>query len=98
MRTTSRRCGAVLIAAALSLLATPAALASAHGQLLHLSANANQSTNWFGYVQGTLEQGGKQFNAISGDWTVPTVTQHAPGQEEFSSDWIGIGGGCVDAA
>src|SRR3954454_13860307 len=99
MRTTSRLFGAGLLAAtaALFLLAAPAALASAHGQLLHLSANANQSTNWFGYVQGTLEQGGKQFNSIGGDWTVPSVTQHSPGQEEFSSDWIGIGGGCVDA-
>jgi len=98
MRTTSRLSGAAVLAAtAAFLLSAPAALASAHGQLLHLSANANSSTNWFGYVQGTLEQGGKQFNSIGGDWTVPTVTQHAPGQEEFSSDWIGIGGGCVDA-
>jgi hypothetical protein len=77
---------------------TPAALgASAHGQLLHLAANANQSTSWFGYVQGSLEQGGKLFTSISGDWTVPAATQHVPGQAEFSSDWIGIGGGCVDA-
>jgi len=83
--------------AAAFLLAAPAALASAHGQLLHLSANASSSTNWFGYVQGSLEQGGKQFNSITGDWTVPAATQHTPGQAEFSSDWIGIGGGCVDA-
>ncbi|MGA9857380.1 MAG: G1 family glutamic endopeptidase [Solirubrobacteraceae bacterium] len=74
---------------------------SAHGQLLHrgpqLTLNANSSSNWFGYNQGTLEQGGKLFNAISGDWTVPTATQHTVGQAESSSDWIGIGGGCVDA-
>src|SRR5258708_21876121 len=34
----------------------------------------------------------------SGDWTVPTVTQHRAGKAESSSDWIGIGGGCVDAS
>jgi hypothetical protein len=28
---------------------------------------------------------------------VPTVSQHTHGQAEDSSDWIGIGGGCVDA-
>jgi hypothetical protein len=74
---------------------------TAHGQLLHLAPglklHANQSSNWFGYSQGTLEQGSKLFNSISGDWTVPAATQHTSGQAEASSDWIGIGGGCVDA-
>ena len=28
---------------------------SAHGRLLHAVANTNQSSNWFGYVQGTLD-------------------------------------------
>jgi len=74
----------------------------AHGQLLalrpHASLNANQSTNWFGYVQGTLEQGGKLFNSISGQWTVPAASQHTSGEAEASSDWIGIGGGCIDAS
>jgi peptidase A4-like protein len=74
----------------------------AHGQLLHLAPkllqfNTNKSNNWFGYDQGSLEQGGKLFNSISGQWTVPTATQHTAGQAEASSDWIGIGGGCVDA-
>jgi hypothetical protein len=59
--------------------------------------NANSSSNWFGYNQGTLEQGSKLFNSITGDWTVPTATQHTAGQAESSSDWIGIGGGCIDA-
>jgi hypothetical protein len=72
-----------------------------HGQLPHLvrglHLNANESNNWFGYNQGSLEQGGKLFNSISGEWTVPTATQHTAGQAEASSDWIGIGGGCVDA-
>ena len=89
-------------AALLAITASAAAAApSAHGQLLrlnpHLRSNTNSSTNWFGYNQGSLEQGGKLFNSISGSWTVPTATQHSAGQSEASSDWIGIGGGCVDA-
>jgi hypothetical protein len=90
-----------LAAVALSAGSASAAGLTAHGQLLHLAhgakLNANQSSNWFGYSQGTLEQGSKLFNSISGDWTVPAATQHTSGQAEASSDWIGIGGGCVDA-
>lgn len=73
---------------------------SAHGQLLHLSPlrlQTSSSNNWSGYDQGTIEQGTKLFNSVSGYWTVPTATQHTSGQAEASSDWIGIGGGCVDA-
>ena len=62
-----------------------------------VAVDANQSTNWSGYNQGTLEQGNKLFNQVSGDWTVPAATQHTTGQDEFSSTWVGIGGGCVDA-
>jgi hypothetical protein len=69
---------------------------SAHGQTL-VSLNANQSTNWFGYNQGALEKGNVLFHGITGDWNVPTATQHTKGADEFSSTWIGIGGGCVDA-
>jgi hypothetical protein len=93
----------VVLSVAAATCAVAAASASAaptlksHGQLLHLRANTNTSSNWFGYNQGTLEQGGKLFNSITGDWTVPTATQHTAGQAESSSDWIGIGGGCVDA-
>jgi hypothetical protein len=90
-----------LAAVAVGAGSASAAGLSAHGQLVHpvsgLKLNANQSSNWFGYSQGTLEQGSKLFNAISGDWTVPAGTQHTSGQAEASSDWIGIGGGCVDA-
>jgi Peptidase A4 family len=68
---------------------------TAHGQLLR-PVNANKSQNWSGYNQGTIEQGGKVFTSISGRWTVPTVTQRTPGQAEYSSDWVGIGGGCVN--
>src|SRR4051812_12409527 len=96
--------GALACGALLTGLATTAhAATQTHGNLLHVTKprvglNAAQSNNWFGYNQGTLEQGGKMFNAITGDWTVPTATQHTAGQDEASSDWIGIGGGCIDAA
>ncbi|HEY8028784.1 MAG TPA: G1 family glutamic endopeptidase [Gaiellaceae bacterium] len=91
---------ASVLAVAAALMASGSAAAaapSAHGQLIHVRANTNQSSNWFGYNQGSLEQGGKLFTSITGDWTVPTVSQHTAGQAEDSSDWIGIGGGCVDA-
>ena len=87
--------------AAFVLTASSASALSAHGQLLRvgprLRSNTNTSGNWFGYNQGTLEQGGKLFNSIGGQWTVPTATQHTSGQAEDSADWIGIGGGCVDS-
>jgi hypothetical protein len=90
-----------LAAVAVGAGSASAAGLTAHGQLLHVAPgvklNANQSSNWFGYSQGTLEQGSKLFNSISGDWTVPAATSHTSGQAQASSDWIGIGGGCVDA-
>ncbi|HEU4978049.1 MAG TPA: G1 family glutamic endopeptidase [Solirubrobacteraceae bacterium] len=91
-------------AAALALLTAPPALAAprTHGDVVHvvkpgLRFHANQSSNWFGYNQGTLEQGSKLFNSITGDWTVPSASAHTAGQDAASSDWIGIGGGCIDA-
>jgi hypothetical protein len=103
--TRARVLSAVIACGLLTLFMSASAHAATrtHGTLLHVakphtSAHAAQSNNWFGYNQGTLEQGGKQFNSISGDWIVPTATQHTAGQDEASSDWIGIGGGCLDAA
>lgn len=95
--------GASICAASLMASAGPAAARFAPGgQLLrlrpHLSVNTNTSSNWFGYQQGALEQGGKLFHSITGNWTVPTATQHTAGQAEDSADWVGIGGGCVDAS
>jgi hypothetical protein len=87
----------VVAAALMASGSAAAAMPVAHGQLIHVRANTNQSSNWFGYNQGSLEQGGKLFTSITGDWTVPTVRTHTAGQDEDSSDWIGIGGGCVDA-
>jgi hypothetical protein len=96
---------AVVLSVSLASCAIAATSASAalvsHGQLLHvapnLQSNTNSSDNWFGYNQGTLEKGDTLFNSIAGNWTVPTATQHTSGQSEASSDWIGIGGGCVDS-
>jgi hypothetical protein len=64
---------------------------------------AGQSSNWFGYNQGTLEQqslgrGATTFHAITGDWNVPKVKRHVRREDEYSATWAGIGGGCVDAA
>jgi hypothetical protein len=71
---------------------------TAHGAIIKpFRVDTNQSQNWSGYNQGALEQGGKLFHAITGYWTVPTATAHTKGQAEYSADWIGIGGGCVDA-
>jgi len=93
--------GLALATAAVAAANANAAPLSAHGQLFKpstgLSAKATDSSNWFGYDQGALEQGGKLFTSITGEWTVPTATQHTSGQAEDSADWIGIGGGCVDS-
>jgi peptidase A4-like protein len=74
---------------------TPAQALMFHRPIVKVGAN--QSNNWSGYNQGTLEKGGVQFHSVDGTWVVPTATQHAPGEAEFSASWVGIGGGCVDA-
>lgn len=82
------------------LLSAGGAPRTAHAGLLHLAPAARlgmtQSNNWSGYNQGLLEKG-TSFHEISGTWVVPTATQHTPGQAEYSSTWVGIGGGCVDS-
>jgi hypothetical protein len=60
-------------------------------------AAANQSFNWSGYVQGALEKN-TTFHSIAATWVVPTATPHRPGEAEYSSSWIGIGGGCLDTS
>jgi Peptidase A4 family len=35
---------------------------------------------------------------VSADWIVPRAKQHKAGEEEFSSSWIGVGGGCLDTS
>src|SRR6201992_4530644 len=95
----ARLAAAVTVALAAVPVAAGSASAAgltAHGQLVHpapgLKLNANQSSNWVGYSQGTLEQGRKLFNSISGDWTVPAATQHTAGKAEASAAWIRGGG------
>jgi len=104
LSTLTRRAAGCAVAIALSAVWMPAsasAVPHAHGHIVQIvpgaRANANESSNWFGYNQGTLEQGGTQFHSIAGDWTVPKASQHKKGRAEASSTWIGIGGGCVDA-
>jgi Peptidase A4 family len=62
-----------------------------------VALDASQSANWSGYNQGSIEQGGKLFSEVRGTWVVPAASQHTAGEQEYSSTWIGIGGGCVDA-
>ena len=87
----------VLLTAA-SAVALPAdgTVALMHGGTI-VSLNPNQSSNWGGYNQGAIEKG-TVFNGITGDWTVPTATKHTNGQDEYSSAWIGIGGGCPESS
>jgi hypothetical protein len=84
-------CVALLVAMALpgpgsSMRARPIAVAA-----------ANQSFNWSGYVQGALGKG-HTFHSVAATWVVPTATPHRPGGAEYSSSWIGIGGGCLDTS
>src|SRR5216684_3993692 len=79
---------------------SPAAPAASRIATFHrpiVRVGANQSSNWSGYNQGTLEQGGKQFHSVGGTWVVPKATAHRAGEAEYSASWVGIGGGCVDA-
>jgi hypothetical protein len=91
----------MMAAAAVALTITMGAQAGASAPLVFhrpiVVVGANQSNNWSGYNQGTVEQGGKLFNSVSGTWTVPTARPHKAGEAEFSSAWVGIGGGCIDA-
>jgi hypothetical protein len=105
MRITIRRRVVTVVAAAACLLpaagaaagaasATAASVGRWHRPILIV--DGHQSSNWSGYNQGTLEQNGTQFHSVSGKWRVPTATQHVAGEAEYSSAWVGIGGGCVD--
>jgi hypothetical protein len=46
------------------------------------------SLNWSGYVQSAKTH---IFTAVQDTWTVPTVST-APSGDQYSSDWVGIGG------
>jgi hypothetical protein len=101
-RSVARWAAAIAAAVALAVCAAPAGAAAprSHGHLLDLVSpglNATKSSNWYGYNEGTLEQGGELFYSVSGTWRVPKASQHTKGHGEYSSTWIGIGGGCVNA-
>jgi hypothetical protein len=81
----------------LALLAFPSAPTPATARPVVVVA-ANQSFNWSGYVQGALEPGKRPFHSISATWSVPTATPHRQGEAEYSSSWIGIGGGCLETS
>ena|SRR5438093_749273 len=96
----SRRLSVPLVLAFVAALlitggASPAPTATYHRPIV--SVGANKSNNWSGYNQGTIEQRGKTFTSVSGTWRVPTATAHKAGENEYSSSWVGIGGGCVNA-
>jgi len=63
------------------------------GRLLSFGARA--SSNWAGYNLGYVSDGRKLFGQVSGTWTVPTTSLHAS-ENEYSVNWVGIGGGCID--
>ncbi len=72
-----------------------AALATFHKPIVSLGAS--QSGNWSGYSQGTLEDSKELYTSVAGTWVVPTASQHKKGEAEYSSSWVGIGGGCVNS-
>src|SRR5205823_5922282 len=90
-----RLCIAALLALSTFNVAPPSALVQAFHRPI-VRVGANQSNNWSGYNQGMLEKN-KQFHQVAGTWTVPAATPHKAREAEFSSSWVGIGGGCVDA-
>jgi len=94
--------GAALIAGAVAPAASEASPFDPSGVIKvlpeppHERLAANRSSNWFGYNQGLLQEGGRPINSITARWTVPRARQHHRGQAEQSATWIGVGGGCID--
>src|SRR3954454_9676967 len=88
--TLRRVMGAASVLAAATALGASLASGSApavesHGAPLHLvkpgsGLNANQSSNWLGYNQGSQEQGGTTWHPIAGVGTVPPASQHTKGR------------------
>jgi peptidase A4-like protein len=85
-----------LLLALLALVFTVPAPADARVARPIVVVGTNQSFNWSGYQQGSLEKG-TTFHAVAADWIVPRAKPHRRGEAEYSSSWIGIGGGCLDA-
>ena len=95
----SARWGLVLFAVLLPLVllapGAEGAIRPRRGVMVRLGAQ--ESSNWAGYDQGMLEAGKTTgFHQVSAKWVVPKATQHTPGRAEYSSTWVGTGGGCID--
>ncbi len=95
----ARLIGLAVLAGAASALSgsagASAALPTFHKPIAVVAAN--QSSNWSGYNQGSLEDGNELYSSIAGTWVVPRASQHKRGEAEYSSTWVGIGGGCVNS-
>jgi len=57
------------------------------------TSTRTRATTGSATTRAPSSRGSKLFHSVSGDWTVPTATQHAAGKSASSSDWIGIGRG-----
>ena len=93
---TARRALCLLVVVSVAVLA-PHAEATARATGVMVRLGAAESGNWGGYNQGILEQGKTSgFHQVSAQWVVPTASQHQGGRAEYSSAWVGIGGGCLN--
>jgi hypothetical protein len=63
----------------------PSGTATTNAATLTVTAAPAQSSNWSGYVDT-----GSGFSAVSGSWTVPTVS--CSSVNSYSAHWIGIDG------
>jgi hypothetical protein len=97
--------GLILIGFAVPAAAATGAVAGGAGGVVHVAhglggtVNTNQSSNWSGYNIGAdypQVPAGTLFTSVSGEWKVPTATEHGSDTAEDSATWVGIGGGCVD--
>jgi hypothetical protein len=97
--------GLILIGFAVPAAAATGAAAGGAGGVVHVAhglggtVNTNQSSNWSGYNIGAdypQVPAGTLFTSVSGEWKVPTATEHGSDTAEDSATWVGIGGGCVD--
>jgi hypothetical protein len=105
-RLASAASGLIVLGLGLPAAAATAGTASgANGGVVHIvhvangQVNTNQSSNWSGYNIGAdypQVPAGTLFTSVSGEWTVPTASEHGSDTAEDSATWVGIGGGCVE--
>src|SRR5437764_282414 len=75
--------------AAAATASSAAAQLSAHGKFIN-PFNANESTNWYGYNQGTLEKNRTMCDSITGDLTDPTADRIQETPLVFSTGGAGL--------